>query len=108
MDSERGGNSERPIETAPIFPPLRSAPLAQCERIEETERRNYVRYEERCEARGDHVTARNVHSGALVLEIFSDPFGLRRMAAENGYADWSQWGFPGEVREEDAKRRKCE
>ena len=57
---------------------------------------------------GEHVTTRIAHSGAHVSEIFSDPFGLRRMAAENGYADWRQWGFPGEVRERDAKKRRCE
>ena len=97
-----------PIEIAPRVPPLRLAPLAQCEQIEEAERREYIRYAEHCAARGDHVTTRNVHSGAHVSEIFSDPFGLRRMAAENGYADWDQWGFPGEVRGKDAKKRRRE
>jgi hypothetical protein len=99
LESKEGGNSEQPIEIAPRVPPLRSAPLAQCEQIEETERRNYVRYDEWCAAKGDHVTTRGAHSSAHMSQIFRDPFGLRRMAAENGDADWNQWAFPGSTLE---------
>ena len=94
-----------PIEIAPRVPPLRLAPLAQCEQIEEAERRSYVGFVQRCIERGDSITTRNVHSSAHVTEIFSDPFGLRRMAAENGYAGWNQWAFPDSTLESRKRRR---
>ena len=84
---------------------MRLAPLAQCEQIEEAERRSYVGFVEWCVARGDRVTTQSSHSSAHVSEIFSDPFGLRRMAAENGYAGWNQWAFPDSTLESRKRRR---
>ena len=63
---------------------MHSAPLAKCEEKEEAERRRHDQFLSWCVAKGTSMSTRTLHSVAHESVYFSDPFGLRRMAAENG------------------------
>jgi hypothetical protein len=65
---------------------MHSAPLAKCEEKEEAERRRHDQFLSWCVAKGTSMSTRTLHSVAHESVYFSDPFGLRRMAAENGNA----------------------
>ena len=66
--------------------------MIECEELEQAEHERYQAYLAWSAAQGTPVPPKTAHSYAHMSPFLGDPFGLRRIAAENGDPNWEGWG----------------